>query len=60
MPKAMPRYMYGDPLDAAIRNEERKCTGCRHLLPILDREFCGIGRRTLTKCRKYDPSVKKG
>lgn len=53
---ALPAYMYKDPMEAAMRNEARQCTGCRHLAKLLDREFCGAGHRTLTRCKKFDDS----
>lgn len=55
---ALPRYMYGDPSEVAMRNEEKQCTGCRHLAKLLGREFCGVGRRKMTRCKKFDE--KKG
>ena len=51
---ALPAHMYRDPMEAAMRNEESHCDGCRHLVKLLDREFCGVGRRTLTRCKKFD------
>ena len=51
---ALPAFMYRDPMEAAMRNEAKQCTGCRHLAKLLNREFCGAGRRTLTRCKKFD------
>lgn len=55
---AFPSNMYRDPMESAMRAEESSCKGCRHLEKLLSREFCGKGKRTLRKCRKYDE--KKG
>lgn len=51
---ALPAFMYRNPMEAAMRAEASRCDGCRHLAELLDREFCVVGRRTLTRCRKYD------
>jgi rRNA maturation endonuclease Nob1 len=58
MNKALPAFMYGNPESAAIRNEEKKCTGCKSLMNTLGREFCGIGKRKLERCRKYSEKEK--
>jgi len=55
---AYPSSMYRDPLESAIRAEERRCTGCKNLEKAFNREFCGIGRRELKKCGKFE--LKRG
>lgn len=54
---ALPAEMYRDPMEAAMRAEERSCgnprPGCKHLEKLLGREFCGVGRRELVKCKKF-------
>jgi hypothetical protein len=49
----LPAFFYGDPMEIAIKQEERQCTGCKHLQTAFDREFCGIGRRDLVRCKRY-------
>jgi len=46
-------FMYRDPIESAMRAEEQRCTGCKSLTKLFDREFCGIGRRELKKCKKF-------
>lgn len=53
MNKALPSYYYADPCEVAIRNEEKKCTGCKNLCGTLGKEFCGIGKRTLVQCNRF-------
>jgi hypothetical protein len=36
-----------------MRAEEQRCTGCKSLEKAFGREFCGIGRRELKKCKKF-------
>lgn len=59
---ALPSNMYRDPIEAAMRAEAKSCgnprPGCKHLEKLFDREFCGVGRQTLEKCKKFD--LKKG
>lgn len=57
--KAMPAYLYGDPCEAAIRREEKHCTGCKHLFELIDRKFCGVGRRKLERCGRFEESQVK-
>ena len=53
MSKVLPAFMYGNPETAAIRNEEKKCTGCRNLHGTLGKAFCGVGKRTLVRCNRF-------
>lgn len=55
---ALPAHFYRDPMESAMRNQERQCTGCRHLTELLSRKFCGKGRRELRKCKKYDQKTR--
>lgn len=59
---ALPTGMYHDPLEHVMRAEAKSCgsprPGCKHLEKLLDREFCGAGRRVLKKCKKF--WLKKG
>jgi len=55
---AYPSHFYKDPMEAAMRAEASRCDGCRHLAKLLDREFCGAGRRTLVRCNKFDEKKK--
>lgn len=59
MSKAMPAYMYGDPCEAAMRQEAKQCTGCRHEMTVAKRTFCGAGRRKMVRCHRYDDKTKK-
>lgn len=55
---AYPRSYYGDPMEQAMRAEERSCgnprPGCKHLETMLGREVCMKGRREVKKCRKFE------
>lgn len=53
MSKVLPAFMYGNPETAAIRNEEKKCTGCKNLYGTLGRMFCGVGKRVLVRCNRF-------
>ena len=53
MAKAMPAFMYKDPMEAAIRLEEPVCKGCIHKITLQERAFCGVGKRELKKCDRY-------
>ena len=53
MNKALPAFMYENPEAVAIRNEEKKCTGCKHLCGVLGNHFCGVGKRTLVRCNRF-------
>ena len=55
---AHPSLMYRDPIYAAMQSQARSCKGCKHLEKLLDREFCGVGRRELVKCKRYE--IKRG
>lgn len=50
----LPAYMYRDPMEAAMRAEDRKCNDCRHRDNAFGVEFCGAGRKELKKCWKYE------
>lgn len=50
----MPAFMYRDPSEAAERLEESNCRGCKQLVQVLDRELCGVGRRELKRCKRYE------
>lgn len=50
----LPRWMYGDPMRAAMRAESRSCSGCRDLERLFGREVCTRGRKNLIKCRFFN------
>lgn len=55
---AFPSSMYRDPMESAMRSQARRCTGCKHLEKLLDREFCGVGKRELVRCKRFE--LKRG
>lgn len=58
MGKAMPRFMYGDPMRAAMRSEARSCKGCASLERVFGRELCAKGNKT-RRCGQF-VQTKKG
>jgi len=58
MSRALPSLAYRDPIYSAMQAEARSCKGCKHLEKLLEREFCGVGRRELVKCKRFD--IKRG
>lgn len=46
-----------DPLQVAIRREQRSCKGCRYLEVVnifrLKEQVCMLGTKTLLKCSRY-------
>lgn len=57
MSNALPRHMYGDPMEAAIRAEAKSCRGCAH--EVVERWFgenrtiCAKDKKHGTRCNRY-------
>lgn len=49
----LPSYKYRDPLLNLLDEERRTCKGCRFLMPVFDRQVCGLQRRKLRRCGMY-------
>lgn len=58
MSRALPSLAYRDPIYSAMQSQARRCNGCKHLEKLLDREFFGVGKRELAKCKRFE--LKRG
>lgn len=50
---ALPAWMYRDPMEAAIRNEEQSCEGCAHSETMFGKKVCLKGKRHTSRCGLY-------
>lgn len=56
MSTALESYLYGDPMEAAIRREGQKkksCEGCAYSETVFGKKVCTKGKRGDGRCRLY-------
>ena len=54
-------YLYGDPLEAAIRREGQKkksCDGCAHSETVFGKKVCMKGKRHTSRCVLFEEKGK--
>lgn len=54
MSKALPRFMYGDPMQTAMRMEAQSCKGCVSLERVFGVDVCGKGRKQARRCWQFE------
>ena len=54
MSKALPRFMYGDPMQTAMRMEAQSCKGCVSLERVFGVDVCGKARKYAVKCNQFE------
>lgn len=53
---ALPKFMYGDPMLAAMRNEAREAKGCNSCAfseSVFGRKLCIKGKKHTSRCDLY-------
>lgn len=58
MSKAMPAYMYQDPMQAAMRAEAQSCQGCASTWRSFAIVVCMLGKKHGNRCKDYIESEK--